>query len=141
MDDLEALGLGLPEEQQIEFETDHFIHEGVYYRTIRMPAGSVTVGLQILKPSTVVFSGKCRLFGEGEPINVDGYRVFPTLAGRRTIVVSETDTHATMSYRTDAKTVEEAEEELTKEPHRLGNRRYAQKRIQEARSGLCQFGQ
>jgi hypothetical protein len=130
MDDLEAACFALPEEQQIEFTTDHFLHEGVYYRTIMMPAGSVTVGLQILKPSTVVFSGKCRLLGEGDPIDVDGYRVFPTLAGRRTIVLSESDTYATMSYRTDARTVEEAEEELTKEPHRLGNRRYAQKRIE-----------
>ena len=138
MDALENECLSLPEEQQIEFKTDHFIHEGVYYRTIMMPAGSVTVGLQILKPSTVVFSGKCRLYGSGDPIDVDGYQVFPTLAGRRTIVVCESDTWATMSYRTDAKTVEEAEEEITADVTRLGNRRYEQKRLSEE---VCQSGQ
>jgi hypothetical protein len=54
---------------------------------------------------------------------LEGYNVIPAKAGRKQIFVGIEETHITMTFRTDAETVEQAEEEFTSEYEALVTRR------------------
>ncbi len=109
---------------QVEFTTHHVLHGGVYYRTICIRKGVVLTGALIKIPTTLVVSGKATvLIGDGEEHLVEGYRVFAASAGRKQAFITHEDTYITMSFKTNAKTVEEAEAEFTDDHERLMSRR------------------
>lgn len=104
------------EREQIAIETQHVLHAGVYTRTICIPAGVMVTGVLIKIPTTLIISGEASvLVGDGDEMLVDGFTVFPAAAGRKQVVLAHTDTYASMSFKTDAKTVAEAEAEFTDE--------------------------
>lgn len=108
---------------QVECATHHVIHAGVYHRTICMRKGVVLTGALIKIPTTLVVSGKTSvLIGDGEEYLVEGYRVFAASAGRKQAFIAHEDTYLTMSFKTNAKTVEEAEAEFTDDHERLLSR-------------------
>lgn len=118
--DLENL---LAEETQIDLITHHVIHGGVYSRTICIPKGSVLTGALIKIPTTLVVCGKCSvLVGDAIEVLIDGYHVFAASAGRKQAYIAHEDTFITMSFRTSARTVEEAEAEFTDDADRLLSR-------------------
>lgn len=115
----EQLLLSLP---QVDIPTDHVFHAGMYSRTICIPAGVGLTGALIKRPTTLVFSGKARVFlGDGW-VELDGHYVIPASAGRKQVFIAIEDTWLTMSFPTDAKTVEEAEAEFTDEAELLFSR-------------------
>jgi hypothetical protein len=108
---------------QIEVNTEHIIHGGMYIRTIRLAPEVVLVGALIRVSTVLIVSGKTAVFtGEGW-IELDGYHVIPARAGRKQIFVTREDTSITMIFRTDAKTVAQAEEEFTDEAEALMSRK------------------
>jgi hypothetical protein len=112
--------LGLVQQQmlalpQVEVQTDHVIHSGVYTRTIRLAAGVVLMGALIKIPTTLIVSGRTKVFTGENWIELDGYHVIPARAGRKQIFITGTETSITMIFRTDATTVEQAESEFTDE--------------------------
>lgn len=108
---------------QLDIVTHHSIHAGVYTRSITIPAGATLTGALIKIPTTLVISGHASmLMGDGFEALVDGYVVLPAAAGRRQAYLAHTDTQVTMIFRTDAKTVEEAEREFTDETEALMSR-------------------
>ena len=111
---------------QIEIQTDHILHGGIYTRTIRLDAEVVIVGAHVLVPSTLVICGKTRVFTGESWIELEGYNVIAAGAGRKQIFVTRTETWITMSFRTDAKTVEEAENEFTDEAESLMSRSHSE---------------
>lgn len=112
-------------EPQREITTYHVLHAGVYSRTICVPAGVVLTGAVIKVPTTLTVSGRASvLIGDGQEMIVDGYHVFAAAAGRKQAFIAHTDTWLTMSFKTDARTVEEAENEFTDEADRLFSRRW-----------------
>ena len=113
---------------QLPLTTHHVIHAGVYSRTIMMPKappGSKTImtGALIKIATTLVICGDCSvLIGDAEEVRVIGYRVLAASAGRKQAYIAHEDTYITMIFKTQARTVEEAEAEFTDEHEMLMSR-------------------
>ena len=108
---------------QLNLETSHLIHAGIYHRTVRIPAGVLVAGAFVKIDTTVIVHGDVTVYVDGEPILLAGHNVLPAYAGRKQAAIAHTDTYFTMSFATDATTVEQAEEEFTNEVEALGSRR------------------
>lgn len=107
---------------QVQIRTTHVLHGGVYYRNVFIPAGVAMAGAYIQIPTTLIISGKCRVF-VGNKINyVEGYWIVPASAGRKQAVIADEDTNITMCFPTKAQTIKEAEEEFTNEAEKLFSR-------------------
>lgn len=108
---------------QVEVTTYHVIHAGVYSRTICMPKGTVLTSALIKVPTTLTIAGECSvLIGDGEEARIKGYHVLAAAAGRIQAYIAHEDTWITMSFKTSARTVAEAEAEFTDEADRLLSR-------------------
>jgi hypothetical protein len=108
---------------QTPIATYHVLHAGVYSRTICIPAEVGLTSALIKIPTTLVICGHASvMFGDGEEAVVCGYQVLAASAGRRQAYIAHAPTHITMSFRTQAKSVEEAEREFTDEADLLMSR-------------------
>lgn len=116
---LEAAALLMP---QIQVETHHLLHAGVYSRTVFLHAGALIVGVMVKIPTTLTVCGDCTVFIGDSSIRVTGYNVFPAAANRKQAFVVHADTVLTMSFQTNAATVEDAEAEFTDELDKLVSR-------------------
>ena len=117
---LEDLALQLP---QINIDTAHTLHAGMYARTIMIPAGIVLTGVQIRIPTILIISGDALVYGDDGSTQLTGYHVTLGAVGRKQAFLALADTYLTMLFPTAATTVSEAEDEFTDEPERLGSRR------------------
>jgi len=81
-------------------------------------------GAFIQVPTTLVVSGNVTVYANDQAYEIDGYQVLVASAGRKQVFVAHTDTNMTMTFATDAKTVEDAENEFTSEPDLLASRRH-----------------
>ena len=118
-----AIEDALAELPQLELQTDHLLHAGMYARTLHMPAGAVVTGALTTRDTILVIQGHCWLHTGQDAIEIKGYRVLSGLAGRKSICRTLTDTKATMLFPTQATSVAEAEAEFTDEADRLMSRR------------------
>lgn len=115
---------------QLDIATYHVLHAGVYSRTICIPKApgegekNILTTVPIKIPTTLTVCGKCSvLIGDAEEVLVEGYHVLAAAAGRIQAYIAHEDTWITMSFKTNARTVEEAEAEFTDEHERLMSRR------------------
>lgn len=110
---------------QAYLETEHTIHAGVYSRTIKLPKDHTIAGVTIKIPTILILNGDVLTYGDGgQTCRITGYHVALGQAGRKQAFHALADTWMTMIFATDARDVEEAEEEFTDEPEMLGSRRY-----------------
>ena len=100
---------------EVDIPLEHFIHEGVYYRTCFVPKGVAIIGALVKIPTTVIVSGDCYVTLGNTVGRLEGYHVIKAEAGRRQAFRAITDTYITMCFRTDSKDVKEAEKEFTDE--------------------------
>jgi hypothetical protein len=112
--------LALP---QVEIQTDHILHGGMYARTIRIAPEVVLMGALVKIPTMLIVNGKTAVFTGESWIELEGYHVIPARAGRKQIFVAREETSITMIFPTDAKTVEQAEKEFTDEHESLMSRK------------------
>lgn len=118
-----ALEAQVLEAPQVDIETWHVLHAGMYARTILIPAGVVLTGALITLATLLVFNGHASVFiGDGE-VELRGHHVIPASAGRKQAFIAHADTWLTMLFPTSATTVEQAEAEFTDEADRLMSRR------------------
>ncbi|CAB4131918.1 hypothetical protein UFOVP137_32 [uncultured Caudovirales phage] len=117
---LEAFAENVP---QIDVETHHAIHGGMYARTIKLPAGCVLTGAFIKVPTMLVVHGACTVYVGDETVHLDGHQVIAASAGRKQAFVSHEDTDLTMIFATSAQSVEQAEDEFTDEGSKLMSRK------------------
>lgn len=110
---------------QIDMETHHVIHGGMYARTITVPAGVVTTGALIKKATILIVTGDALVTIGDDCVELNGHNVVPASAGRKQGLYALTDTTVTMIFATDATTVAECEEEFTNEADRLASRHCA----------------
>lgn len=108
---------------QVEVNTEHSLHGGIYSRTIRLAPETVLVGALIKIPTMLIISGRTKVFTGDGWIELDGYHVIPAQAGRKQVFVTQEETTITMIFRTDATTIEQAEEEFTDEHEALISRK------------------
>jgi hypothetical protein len=116
---LESYLLGI---EQVAIQTQHHFHAGLYSRTIRIPAGVMITGALIKIPTLLIVSGHVTVFIGGESIELLGYHIVPGQAGRKQVFLAHADTDLTMTFATQAKTVDEAESEFTDQPTALMSR-------------------
>ena len=102
--------------------TQHTLHAGIYSRTLFMPKGSVVAGVIIQVPTTLILSGKMAVYIGDDITHIDGYNILPTIGDRKQVVYAIEDSYATLLFKTNAKTIEEAEQEMTSEYDRLMSR-------------------
>lgn len=107
---------------QVDIETRHVLHGGMYARTIRIPAGVMLTGALIKLPTVLVLSGRATVYIGDGTIELEGHHVIPASAGRKQAFLAHADTDLTMLFPTRATTIEEAEAEFTDEADRLMSR-------------------
>lgn len=107
---------------QTKIATHHILHAGMYARTITVPAGVILTGSLMKIPTLLIIQGEFLLFAGDKTIKLTGYNTFTGGANRKQAGVAVTDTHVTMIFVTDAKTIAEAEEEFTDETNLLFSR-------------------
>lgn len=116
--DLEAMTRDMP---NVYVPTSHVLHGGLYSRTIRIPAGIVMTGALIRVPTLLIVNGDATL-NDDEGTRLTGYHVIAASAGRRQVFLTHAETTLTMIFSTNAKTVQEAEDEFTVEADILMSR-------------------
>ena len=109
--------------EQADIHTHHLIHAGMYARTILVPAGVVLTGALIKTATTLIISGKVAVWANDQEYDLEGYHVIPASKHRKQAFVAIEDTHVTMIFATDARTVRDAEDEFTDEGDKLMSRR------------------
>jgi hypothetical protein len=118
-----AFDADLKRREQVPISTHHQIHGGIYTRTICLPKGAALTGVLIKIPTTLVLCGDVTVFTGTDEVRACGYAVFPGSAGRKQAFIANADTWMSMSFPTQATSVEEAENEFTDEPELLFSRR------------------
>lgn len=108
---------------QIDIETTHVLHGGMYSRTIKVPAGNIVTGSLTKIPTILIAQGNVIVYIGEKAVELDGYNVIPASANRKQAVITKSDAYFTMIFPTNAKTVEEAESEFTDEATVLMSRR------------------
>ena len=98
---------------QTEIETRHVLHAGIYARTIMIPSGVILTGVLVKIPTILVMNGECIVYVGDVAKEYKGYNVLAASAIRKQAFIAQTDTHLTMFFSTDAKTIEDAEKEFT----------------------------
>jgi len=105
--------------EQIDVVTEHLFHGGMYARTIRIPADSIITGAFIKVPTMLVVHGDADVLTGDGWASLRGYGVLAGSACRKQVFITRSAVEMTMIFRTRAKTVEEAERELTDEYEKL----------------------
>ncbi len=107
---------------QLKIPVKHYIHAGVYVRTVAIPAGVMITGAHIIVDTNLVIEGHALVHTGEQWVECIGYRVIPAAANRKQIFVAITDINLTMFFATDAENVKDAEERFTSEFSLLQNR-------------------
>lgn len=120
---LEAIESELAKRPQVFIPVEQKIYAGMYARTICIPKGVIATGVVIEIPTILVLNGHCR-FNSGDKVyEFKGHYVLEGEPHRKQICVALEDTYMTMLFPTEAKTVEEAENEFTSEVNKLQTRK------------------
>lgn len=109
--------------KQIDVQTEHILHGGMYSRTVRLDPHVVIVGVLLKVPTVLIVNGRVWMLAGEKWHKLEGYNVMPASAGRKQVFVTLDATEITMIFPSKAKTVEEAEAEFTGETDKLLSRR------------------
>jgi hypothetical protein len=135
IDTIERVFRDLP---QAEISTEHWIAGGLYCRRITIPRGVFAVGALHLKDHvSVMVSGRMRVLTEAGMEELAGHHVWTPKPGLRRVGFAYEDTVWLTVHRTDAATVEAAEDELFANPDGLLSRRT--QRIERDRTDYLQM--
>lgn len=117
------------ERPQVDLDTQHVLHGGMYLRTVRLPPWTRMTGALIKIATTVIVQGDAAVWLGEESRFLLGYNVIPASARRKQAFFAFTETFITMVFPTDAKTIEEAERKFTEEASDLASRRADAKNV------------
>lgn len=116
----EQYALTLP---QVEIQTTHLIHAGMYARTAFIPADVVMSGALIKIPTTLIIAGDVSVFTGNNVERLTGYIVLAAEQNRKQLFRAHADTYLTMLFATTAETIADAEDQFTDEAEMLQTRR------------------
>ena len=109
---------------QIEINTSHIIHGGMYARTILLPANTLLTGALIKIATLLIVQGDVIVYIGDDIIELSGYNVLPAQAHRKQAFTARTDTYMTMIFPSTAKNIKIAESEFTDEADMLLSRKH-----------------
>lgn len=98
---------------QMNVVTHHTLHAGVYTRTALLKKGTVSTGSFMKIPTTILINGNLRFLVGKKVHNIIGFKAIPACANRKQFAYAIEDTYITMLFKTNANTIDEAEEEFT----------------------------
>lgn len=113
----------LATQDQITLRYQHVLHAGMYSRTVMVPAGHYITGALIKIPTQLFIAGDVIVRIGGSEARVIGYAALAAEANRKSVFTAVEDSCITMAFATDARTVEDAENEFTDEADLLASRR------------------
>jgi hypothetical protein len=111
------------EQEQVLLETRHCFHAGLYSRSIVLPKGVALTGALIKIDTLVIVSGDVMVYTGENVTRLTGFHVVEASAGRKQAFVALEDTAITMTFASQAKSVDDAEREFTDEFEKLATRR------------------
>lgn len=117
--ELESLLVQLP---QVDLQTTHVIHGGLYARTILIPAGTMLTGAQTARDNVCIVCGDIEVTTDEGVQRLTGFHVLPAKAGAKRAGVTHADTWWTTVFRTDGQTVTECEDDVAAETDGLQTR-------------------
>jgi len=109
---LEAWSAGQP---QVAIHVEHFLHAGLYTRSVLVPKGVMITGALVKIPTLLIAQGHALVYVGRDTIELAGYNVIRSEPGRKQAFVALSDLHLTMVFASAAASVEEAEAEFTDE--------------------------
>lgn len=110
-------------QEQVEIETTHNFHAGIYSRTILIPKGVLITGALITIDTLLTIAGHCIVFnGPNGATEYKGYNIIKGMAGRKNVFYALQDTYLTMQFATKSIDVDSAEREFTSEIDKLASR-------------------
>lgn len=108
---------------QVKLETNSMLHAGMCARTIIIPAGLVCTGALVEVESIAIMHGDITMITDDGPKRFTGWHVFAAGSGIKRVGVTHQDTYWTTVFKSDASTVEQAEDQFTSESELLQTRR------------------
>ena len=123
---------------QVDCQTTHMVHGGMYARTIFIPAGTVLTGTKTNIENICIVSGDITVTTDEGLKRLVGFTVIPANAGFKRAGFAHADTHWTTLLQTDLTDVEEIENMFTDDSHELQTRTLGLKHNDiEAHHGIC----
>lgn len=113
---LESEAYNMP---QVELETTHTFHAGMYARTIKIPAGIMITGALIKIATILICSGKGLIYTSDGAKEYFGYNIYNGMENRKQAFLASEDTYLTMLFPTLVTSIPEAEAEFTDEADML----------------------
>lgn len=104
---------------QVEARVDHLLHAGMYARTCFLPADVLASGTVLRRATVLVIHGDVTIFTGADSARLTGFHVLPGLRGRKALFKTHAETQMTMVLPSAAQSVDEAELDITDEPHLL----------------------
>lgn len=104
---------------QGDLKGEHFLHAGLYSRTITIPKGNILTGAMIKIATVLIISGDLQFWTGHEWKRLKGYHVIPAEKNRKQLGYAQEETFATMLFASAAKNVKDAEKEFTEDYARL----------------------
>lgn len=115
IDKVRAIEAYAAAQPQIEIPVRHFLHGGMYARTITIPELVMITGALIKVPTILVVNGDVQVYCGEDFKHLVGHNILAADPNRKQIFVAIKSTDLTMLFSTTAKTVKEAEEQFTDE--------------------------
>lgn len=119
---LNAVQVRLSTLPQVAMATHHVLHGGSYTRTIKLDAGVFIISALIKRPTTIIVCGDVTVNLGESVVRLTGYNVLPASGKRKQAFQAHADTYITMTFATNASTIEEAEKEFTDDADQLMSR-------------------
>lgn len=120
--ELEAHLMTLP---QVDLQTDHLVHGGMYARTILIPAGTILTGALTNQDNVCVVHGDITVTTDEGTRHLVGFNVLPARKGAKRAGVAHADTWWTTIWTTELNDITAIEDSLTDEAELLQTRRQA----------------
>ena len=121
-DKIRALEAEMLKAPQVDVETTHLIHAGMYARTVKILAGTLVTGVPMSDDHVCIISGDITVTAGDDVIRFTGYNVIPASRGLKRIVYAHQETSWTAIFKSGATTVDDAEIEMSSEYNKLQSR-------------------
>lgn len=135
-DTLPALFTGMPDPEavralertladlpQVDLQTQHLVHGGMYARTIFIPGGTVLTGALTKQDNVCVVVGDITVTTDEGPQHLTGFHVLPAKAGAKRAGIAHSDTWWTTLMTTEHTEVADIEQQMTDEADLLQTNR------------------
>ena len=103
------------EKEQVDLQTLHTIHGGLYTRTVLLKKGHALCGALIKVPTTLILNGNVMVYIGNDFSHIIGYDVLPASSNRKQLMIAIEDTYITMCMKTNLTDLKEIEKEFTDE--------------------------